>query len=114
MPNPVRRIALFAASLTAVLVATVVATPAQDAAKIKQGKDIFTAGAEPACAICHTLADAGATGEVGINLDDLKPKADRVRAAVRDGVGAMPAYGETLSKEQIDAVAQYVASAASK
>jgi mono/diheme cytochrome c family protein len=33
-----------------------------------------------------------------------------VRAAVSDGVGAMPAY-ETLSEEEIAAVARYVATA---
>src|SRR4051812_8024745 len=32
-------------------------------------KTIFTKSASPACASCHTLSDAGATGTVGPNLD---------------------------------------------
>src|SRR5690606_38915843 len=37
------------------------------------GREVFTTQATPACAICHTLAAAGATGEVGPSLDMLKP-----------------------------------------
>jgi mono/diheme cytochrome c family protein len=50
-------------------------------------------------------------GEVGPILDDLKPDAERVKAAVVNGIGVMPAYEETLTQEQIDAVARYVATA---
>src|SRR3954451_1663097 len=32
-------------------------------------KTIFTKSANPACASCHTLSDAGATGTIGPNLD---------------------------------------------
>ena len=73
------------------------------------GKQVFTRGAQPSCAVCHTLSDAGATGNIGPNLDELKPDAARVRRAVKEGIGAMPPLGETLSDAQIDAVAQYVA-----
>lgn len=75
------------------------------------GKQVFTA-AEPACSICHALADAGAAGRIGPNLDTLRPTADAVRNALRDGPGAMPAYGDRLSEAEIDAVAGYVASVA--
>jgi mono/diheme cytochrome c family protein len=61
--------------------------------------------------LCHTLADAGSTAEIGPNLDELKPTAEQVAAAVGDGVGVMPAYQETLTEEQIAAVAAYVAEA---
>lgn len=104
--------------LAAVCVATHLAatntSPAQDAATIKRGKEIFTTIAQPACSLCHTLADAGSTAEIGVNLDERKPTEERVQAAVRGGVGIMPAYGGTLSDEEIEAVARYVASAASK
>lgn len=80
---------------------------AADKAMLKLGKQVFTTQAEPRCTICHTLADAQAVGEIGPNLDDLKPTVDQVRKAVEDGVDAMPAY-ETLTEEQIDAVALYV------
>ncbi len=46
-------------------------------------------------------------------LDELKPNAERVAAAVTNGIGIMPAY-EGLSKEQIDAVALYVSTVAGK
>jgi mono/diheme cytochrome c family protein len=60
------------------------------------------------------LADAQATGEIGPNLDELKPTRDRVRAAVTNGIGVMPAYGEILSAEQIDAIVEYVSGAVAK
>jgi cytochrome c6 len=75
------------------------------------GKRVFTTDAMPQCMVCHTLAAAGATGEVGPNLDELKPTEERVRLAVERGVGNMPPFGETLSKEQIAAVARFVANA---
>jgi mono/diheme cytochrome c family protein len=76
-------------------------------AKFVLGKTIFTEKAEPKCAICHTLADAGSVGEIGPSLDELKPSAERVKTAVVNGVGVMPAF-EGLSEEEIDAVAHYV------
>ena len=74
------------------------------------GKALFTTGARPACAVCHTLKDAGTTGEVGPVLDELKPSADRVAAALRNGVGLMPSYKDSLTDAQIRAIARYVAS----
>jgi cytochrome c6 len=76
------------------------------------GKQVFIKGAEPSCAVCHALSDAGATGNIGPNLDELKPDAARVRRAVKEGFGNMPPFGGTLSDAQINAVAQYVARAA--
>jgi mono/diheme cytochrome c family protein len=35
------------------------------------GKEIFTASAQPPCATCHTLQEAGASGIVGPNLDEV-------------------------------------------
>jgi mono/diheme cytochrome c family protein len=74
------------------------------------GKQLFTKGATPPCAICHTMKDAGATGEVGPSLDELKPDAERVAKAVRNGIGQMPAF-TTLTEQQVQAIAQYVARA---
>jgi cytochrome c6 len=76
------------------------------------GKQVFTTIAQPPCALCHTLAAANATGEIGPSLDELKPDEEKVRRAVENGVGNMPPFGEALSKEQIDAVAKFVATAA--
>ncbi|MEO7399169.1 MAG: cytochrome c [Polaromonas sp.] len=74
------------------------------------GKKLFTT-ATPACAICHTLKDAGAEGAVGPILDELKPDANRVSKALRDGLGAMPSFKASLSEAEIAALAYYVARA---
>ena len=74
------------------------------------GRRLFTKDATPPCALCHTLADAGATANVGPSLDELKPDAQRVMQAVKAGIGAMPAYTQ-LSAEQIQTLARYVARA---
>ena len=81
-----------------------------DAALLSLGKTLFTVGAVPPCAICHTLKDAGTTGAVGPDLDDLRPDANRVVTALKNGIGAMPAYG-SLNDAQMRALARYVAKA---
>jgi cytochrome c6 len=88
------------------------AVQAQDEPDLELGKQVFLEIAEPQCGICHTLADAGTTGEIGPNLDELQPSEERVEAVVRDGVDVMPAFGDTLTEEQIKAVAHYVSTAA--
>lgn len=77
---------------------------------MEEGRKLFTQAAVPACAVCHTLARAGATGEIGPVLDELKPDAARVAKAIRNGIGQMPAY-QNLSDAQIRALARFVASA---
>jgi mono/diheme cytochrome c family protein len=74
------------------------------------GKAVFTAN----CGGCHALADAGTTGAVGPNLDDLKPDEAKVKHQVEVGGGAMPAFKGTLSDADIANVAAYVASVAGK
>ncbi len=74
------------------------------------GKTVFTS----TCASCHTLADAGTTGTVGPNLDDLKPDDALVVHQVTNGGGGMPAFGNQLSEDQIKSVALYVSSVAGK
>lgn len=84
-----------------------------DPAQMAQGKELFTRGAVPACAICHTLKDAGSEGAVGPVLDELKPDAKRVATALRNGIGQMPSFAGQLTEAQILALAAYVASATS-
>jgi mono/diheme cytochrome c family protein len=74
------------------------------------GKTVFTGSA--GCSGCHTLADAGATGTVGPNLDDVKPDYDTVVKFVTDGAPPMPSFKGTLSEAEIQNVAAYVSSAA--
>jgi mono/diheme cytochrome c family protein len=76
------------------------------------GKDIFTSTADPPCAGCHTLSDAGATGTVGPNLDELQPDKAAVQRQVENGGGPMPAFKGKLSAAQIDAVSTYVSTVA--
>jgi cytochrome c6 len=79
--------------------------------ELELGKRLFIKGAVPACAICHTLRDAGSEGSVGPVLDEIKPDAERVRKALRNGLGAMPSFAKTLSEAEIQALARYVAQA---
>ena len=77
----------------------------------RSGKQIFTA---EGCGGCHTLADAGSSGNVGPNLDDAKPSYDKVLTQVTNGGGAMPPFKGTLTEQQIADVAAYVSSVAGK
>jgi cbb3-type cytochrome c oxidase subunit III len=74
------------------------------------GKTIFTSN----CGSCHTLAAAGTHGNVGPNLDQVKPSFARAQRQVIHGGGAMPAFKGQLSDKQIKAVAKYVSSVAGK
>jgi mono/diheme cytochrome c family protein len=75
------------------------------------GKEVFTSAG---CVGCHTLADAGATGTVGPNLDEAKPSHDLVVERVTNGKGPMPPFKGQLSEKQIQDVAAYVSSVAGK
>jgi mono/diheme cytochrome c family protein len=83
------------------------APPAGGAAPAANGKQIFTA---KGCGGCHTLADAGASGTSGPNLDELAPDAATVQAKVKGGGGSMPAFD--LPAPELQALGEYVASVA--
>jgi mono/diheme cytochrome c family protein len=80
-------------------------------ADVVAGKQVFESAG---CVGCHTLADAGATGTVGPNLDEAKPPVDLVVTRVTNGMGAMPPFKGQLSDKQIQDVAAYVSSVAGK
>lgn len=98
------------ADAVAAYVAQAAGTGATAAKNSTNGKDIFTAN----CGSCHTLADAGTSGTVGPNLDQLKPSFEIAQHQVINGGGAMPAFKGTLTPAQITAVAKYVSSVAGK
>jgi cytochrome c553 len=75
----------------------------------KAGKTVF---AKAGCGSCHTLSDAGSSGNVGPNLDEAKPGADLVVERVTNGMGVMPSFKDQLSEKEIQDVAAYVSSAA--
>ena len=74
---------------------------------INKGKQIFLGDGN--CAMCHALQDANSHGNIGPNLNEIKPDIMRVILAVTNGIGVMPAYEGQLSTEEIKAVAIYVA-----
>lgn len=78
------------------------------------GRKVFTQLSQPPCMACHTLKAAGAEGKVGPSLDELQPSLDQVLTAVRGGVGIMPPFEDKLTREQIEAVARFVAETAGK
>ena len=99
-------ILLFSFSLTTRLKA--------DSEKIVLGLEIFNNKAM--CGVCHVLKAAGSTGNIGPDLDSLKPSEEQVRDVVVEGLGVMPAFGEEglLTSEEIDAVSYYVAYSSGK
>jgi len=81
-------------------------TPIPATANAAAGATVFK---QAGCGSCHTLAAASASGQIGPNLDDLKPDFGTVRAKVESGGGGMPSFAGSLSKAQIRDVAAYVA-----
>src|SRR5215210_8717014 len=60
-------------------------------ADAEAGSKVF---ASAGCGSCHTLRAAGAAGQIGPNLDALRPSFAQVRAQVEQGGGGMPAFGD--------------------
>ena len=69
------------------------------------GKGLFKTN----CGSCHTLADAGTSGTTGPELDQRKAPLARVLKQVTNGGNGMPAFGGTLTPEQIKLISEYVA-----
>jgi mono/diheme cytochrome c family protein len=59
------------------------------------------------CGGCHTLKAADTNGQVGPNLDEIKPDAETVKKTIKEGPSVMPA--NLLEGAEADAVAQFVA-----
>jgi mono/diheme cytochrome c family protein len=70
-----------------------------------RGAEVY---AEAGCGGCHVLEAAGTTSTVGPNLDDARPTFEQAVAQITNGGGAMPAFRDRLSEEDIRAVATYV------
>jgi cytochrome c553 len=88
---------------------TTATTPASEGDPVA-GKEVFLGAS--ACGGCHTLADAGASGTVGPNLDEAMPDNELVLDRVTNGQGGMPSFSSTLTEQQIADVAAYVSSVA--
>jgi cytochrome c oxidase subunit 2 len=83
------------------------------------GKSVFTSQ-DNACGSCHTLADAGTSGKIGPDLGKfLKGKSPAfIRQSIVDPNAVIapgfdrgimpPTFGKTLSKQDLDALVQYL------
>ncbi len=74
--------------------------------KMVLGLEVFNNKGQ--CGLCHTLQAAGSDGQIGPNLDQLKPQTEQVISVVANGTGVMPPFEGTLTADEIDAVAYYV------
>ena len=85
-----------------------------DSEKMALGLEVYNNKAM--CGACHVLKAAASEGDIGPNLDSLKPSEEQVKGVVTEGLGVMPAFGEEglLTSEEIDAVSYYVANSAGK
>ena len=75
-------------------------------AQMELGLEVYNNKAQ--CGICHTLQSAGSKGQIGTNLDQLKPLMSQVVFAVTNGIGVMPSFEGMLSSEEIEAVSYFV------
>ena len=80
--------------------------------KMDLGLDVYNNKAQ--CGVCHTLQTAGSSGDIGPNLDQLKPSIDRIIYVVTNGIGVMQAWEGILTYEEIEAVAYYVFNSTNK
>ena len=84
--------------------------PAQSDDMFDLGKDVFLN--KGVCSTCHMLTDAGSNGQIGPNLNEIRPDKMRVMNTVANGIGVMPPYEDQLTPEEIEAVAHYVSTSA--
>ena len=80
--------------------------------KMELGVEVYNNKAQ--CGACHMLQAAGSEGQIGPNLDMLKPQMLQIITAVTNGIGVMQAWEGILTYEEIEAVAYYVFNSTNK
>jgi len=80
--------------------------------KMKLGLEVYNDKAT--CGSCHSLQVAESDGNIGPDLDQLKPSMDRIIHVVTNGIGVMPPWKDILSREEIEAVAYYIFNSTNK
>jgi len=75
-------------------------------AKMNLGLEVYNNKAQ--CGVCHSLQSAGSQGQIGPNLDQLKPTIPITISAVTNGIGVMQSWEGILTEEEIEAVAYYI------
>jgi len=88
------------------LIIAVFTTPVLSDDKMDLGIEVFNNKAM--CSTCHTLQASGSKGNIGPNLDEIKPSIDQIIYAVTNGIGVMQAWEGILTTKEIEAVAHYV------
>jgi len=61
------------------------------------------------CSNCHTLGGDPAKSQEGPNFDKELPDRETIIEVTRDGKGAMPGFGDSLSQEDFENLAAYIA-----
>ena len=80
--------------------------------KMPLGLDVYNNKAQ--CGVCHTLKAAGSAGNIGPDLDQLKPPMSQIIYAVTNGIGVMQAWEGILTDDEIEAVAYYIFNSTNK
>ena len=80
--------------------------------KMILGLEVYNNKAQ--CGVCHSLQAAGSEGQIGPNLDMLKPKMIQIVSAVTNGIGVMPPWEGILTEKEIEAVAYYIFNSTNK
>ena len=80
--------------------------------KMILGLDVYNNKAQ--CGVCHSLQAAGSEGQIGPNLDMLKPQMAQIISAVTNGIGVMPPWEGILTEKEIEAVAYYIFNSTNK
>ena len=68
--------------------------------KMDLGLEVYNNKAQ--CGVCHSLQAAGSDGQIGPNLDMLKPQVGQIISAVTNGIGVMPPWEGILTEEEIE------------
>ena len=80
--------------------------------KMILGLEVYNNKAQ--CGVCHSLQAAESDGQIGPNLDMLKPQVEQIISAVTNGIGVMPPWEGILTQEEIEAVAYYIFNSTNK
>lgn len=79
--------------------------PAEGEGDPQAGLEVF---ASAGCGGCHTLQEANASGTVGPSFDDTETDYETAVDTITHGRGAMPAFADQLSEQEIRDVAALV------
>jgi len=103
---------MFLKKIFFIIILIIFSTSVSSDEEMTLGLEIFNNKAQ--CGLCHILKAAASDGKIGPNLDQLKPQKQQIIYAVSNGIGVMPAFEDTLTFEEIEAVANYVFNSTNK